>query len=283
MSRAWMGRSRLRALTGSSRRRAPWAAHPGPLPRSSLACGVRVLAALWLAIVVGCHHPPRQPGLCPNPVMIPRGNPDHIWDNLVNVVDDYFTIDREKRIQVVGDVLTEGRLDTFPKIGGTLLEPWEHDPADGYERLEGTLQTIRRRAVVRAIPAPEGYLLDVVVYKELEDLVRPEHATAGAAAFRHDHTPDRFVEPVGGQQAVGGWIPLGRDTALEQLMLADLQAAILGPPPGYRPGLLERLHGIRPTEGDPAATSAIIPEQSSAGPWLGAVPDAQPSPPEFRR
>ena len=47
----------------------------------------------------------------------------------------------------MGSTLTEGRIDTFPKPGATLLEPWDHDSADSYERLESTLQSIRRYAV----------------------------------------------------------------------------------------------------------------------------------------
>ena len=42
---------------------------------------------------------------------------------------------------------------------------------------------MRRRAVVRVIPAQGGHWVDVAVFKELEDVVKPEHATAGAATF----------------------------------------------------------------------------------------------------
>ncbi len=175
----------------------------------------------------GCAVPP---GPCQNPYVIPPVSEDLAWDQVVDVVDDYFTVDTETRVKRVGQVLTEGRLDTFPEIGSTLFEPWRHDSADGYEKVESTLQSIRRRAQVRVIPDEVGYLVDVTVYKELEDVPRPEHASSGAAAFRNDSAPQGFDEPVGGQQYTLGWIPQGRDTVLEQRILADIRARFAPPP-----------------------------------------------------
>jgi hypothetical protein len=107
--------------------------------------------------------------------------------------------------------------------GATLFEPWRHDSVDSYERLESTLQSIRRRAIVRVIPDQRGFLIDVVVLKELEDVLRPDRATAGAATFRNDQGLERFTEPVGGISATRGWIAKGRDTGLEQEIIAQLQ------------------------------------------------------------
>ena len=60
------------------------------------------------------------------------------------------------------------------------------------------------------------------VFKELEDVVRPEQATAGAATFRYDSSLVGIINPITGQQITKGWIPQGRDTALEQYMIAHL-------------------------------------------------------------
>ena len=92
---------------------------------------------------------------------------------------------------------TEGRIDTTPKPGATLLEPWDHDSANSYERLESTLQSIHRYAVVKvhAVENGCGFWVEVAVYKELEDVRRPEHATAGSATFRNDITPNRSDNP----------------------------------------------------------------------------------------
>jgi hypothetical protein len=103
------------------------------------------------------------------------------------VVSQYFRIEREIPVSLQGSTLTEGRIDTFPKPGATFLEPWDHDSADSYERLESTLQSIRRYAVVKVIPAQNGcFWIDVAVYKELENVLQPDHATAGSATFRND-------------------------------------------------------------------------------------------------
>lgn len=158
-----------------------------------------------------------------NPTLVPVANYDLVWDSVVNVVDDYFTIDAEQRPRQVGGVVLMGRLDTFPEMGSTLLEPHRGDSVGVYERLESTLQTIRRRAVVQAIPGPEGFLIDVAVFKELEDSKRPQHATAGAATLRYDDSLTRFEEPIGGQAVTVGWIPQGRDELLEQRIIAQIQ------------------------------------------------------------
>lgn len=191
---------------------------------------VRLIVTALALATAGCarfRDPPSPPP--PNPAVFPLINQDLFWDQLVDVVDDYFQIDREDRVRQVGDVLTEGRIDTYPQVGATLFEPWLQDTVDGYERLESTLQTIRRRAVVRVTPSPEGYEVDVQVFKELEDLPQPERSSAGAAAFRNDPSPKRFSEPVGGQQTPLGWIGLGRDAVLEQEILWHLQTQLQTP------------------------------------------------------
>ena len=134
-----------------------------------------------------------------------------MWNQTVDAVDDYFRIEREDRVRLIGGVLTEGRIDTFPTIGSTMFEPWRSDSTPGYEKLHATLQSIRRRATVRVIPTEGGYLLDVVVQKELEDLDKPEHATAGGATLRHDGTLVRQEGRAGRFSVTLGWIPIGRD------------------------------------------------------------------------
>jgi hypothetical protein len=193
--------------------------------------------ALAILSVLGCAAPaPIDPGavvLRQNPVMIPATHPDFLWDQLVDVVDDYFTIQREQRVQNIGGIISEGRLDTLPVTGATLLEPWRWDSPSGYDRLESTLQTIRRFAVVRAIPDEHGFLVDVAVYKELEDLQQGQQASAGASTFRTDTSLERFVDPIGAAPITAGWIPLGRDTLLEQEILAQIQARMGIVPGGY--------------------------------------------------
>jgi hypothetical protein len=209
--------------------------------------GARLLrvAACALALA-GCHawHPPsyNPPEMVFGPLPPPQGNPvvvtvmdrDFVWDQVVDVVDDYFRVQREERVRLVGDLLTEGRLDTYPRSGSTIFEPWNRDSVTPYDRWESTLQSIRRTALVRVIPAEAGFLVEVQVHKELEDVPRPETGAislTNSQALRNDDSLHRIANPVGGQQPTLGWIPQGRDAALEQVILAQIQARLAGHPP----------------------------------------------------
>lgn len=164
-----------------------------------------------------------------SPIHVPVANHDLAWEKIVDIVNNYFRVEREQRVQLVGQVLTEGRIDTFPQTGATVLEPHRPDSVGRYNRWESTFQTIRRQAVIRVIPDELGYLVDIEVQKELEDLPRPEHATVGAATFRHDDSlPSRRRETVSRTRFTRQWVPLGRDAALEQQMLADIRACFTG-------------------------------------------------------
>jgi hypothetical protein len=187
------------------------------------------LAMFGLVLLSGCAAPVAQMVYKPaagSNVYIPLVDPDLVWEEVVDVIDDYFRIEQEVRSRTIGNTVTEGRIDTFPEVGATLLEPWRRDVATAYDRLEATLQTIRRRALVRVIPAQGGFMVDVAVFKELEDLPRPQQATTGAATFRNEMSLSRFNEPIGPQTITLGWIPLGRDGALEQKILCKLQSRI---------------------------------------------------------
>jgi len=206
---------------------------------------------------------PPVPIYSDNPLLIPLADPQMVWEGVVDVVDDYFKIEREEPVRLFGDTLTEGRLDTFHEVGTTWLEPWRYDSADGYERLESTLQSIRRRAQVRVIPAQGGFLLDVAVYKELEDVKRPAHASAGAATFRTEGSLTRVVSPIGEQEVNKGWIALGRDRALEQRILSHVQQRL-------------RVTGLAPSA--PLAP-AVQPDAPRSQPDLLPSPPGTPSSP----
>mgnify|MGYP000975489035 CR=1 FL=1 len=117
-----------------------------------------VLAAIGAAALCGCALPvfappeaflPPASAVTNNRILVPVVDQDQVWEQVVDVVDDYFKIEHEERIRLVGDILTEGRLETFPRSGSTLLEPWNKDSVTAYEQLESTLQSTRRRASVR--------------------------------------------------------------------------------------------------------------------------------------
>jgi len=199
--------------------------------RGFTAFGLLLLAASGCAVTPPVTNPTWQTTnvLYDNPALLPVTDHEAAWEAVVDVVDDYFKIEREEPVRMVGNVLTQGRLDTFPTLGSTLFEPWHGDSVGPYEKLESTLQSTRRYATVRVIPAQGGYLVDVAVFKELEDVVRPAHATAGAATFRYDSSLTRVVNPVGEQEIHKGWIPIGRDTALEQRIVEQLLSRMRPP------------------------------------------------------
>lgn len=203
---------------------------------------LRLAGAFCALLAAGCGAPwsassymPPKIGIVPLP--LPQGNPaivssldrDLVWDQVVDVVDDYFRIQREERVKLVGDLLTEGRIDTYPRSGSTIFEPWNNDTVTPYERWESTLQSIRRIALVRVVPTEGGFLVEVQVIKELEDVPRPESGAVSvhnSQALRNDDALRRVANPTAGQQPTLGWIDLGRDAALEQQMLAEIQARL---------------------------------------------------------
>ena len=168
-----------------------------------------------------------------NSVLIPPLAAEVVWCQLVNVTDDFFKIRSEQRVVFAQGIPTEGLITTFPQTGATLLEPWRGDSVGFHERLESTLQSIRRIASIRLIPDPGGWRVEVAVQKELENLRKPMHATAGGATFRNDDSLYRYGTPlpvlgqrVGDQPRpvatptrTDGWIPLGRDSLLERKIL----------------------------------------------------------------
>src|SRR5262249_40397675 len=151
--------------------------------------------------------PPLPPG--PNPILVTTMDRDFVWDQVVDVVDDYFRIEHEERPQVVENVLTEGRLDTYPRGASTILEPWNRDSVTLYERWEATLQSLRRRAIVRVTPVQAGFEVEVQVFKELEDVARPESGaitTANPQTLRNDDALQRLTNTVVRPEPTRGWI-----------------------------------------------------------------------------
>ena len=180
----------------------------------------------------GDNGPPREEELVrlaaespkiENPMTIPVRDRDFLWSILVDTVEDYFPIQSEERIQLVGNTLTEGYLKTAPNDAATMFEPWRKDNVAGFDQLHATLQTIQRHAEVYVRPNRDGFRIEIIVHKLLEDLPRPEYSTIGGATLRHSASHTRPQQANGNKQTRLGWIPQGRDVALEQAMLQDLQ------------------------------------------------------------
>lgn len=167
----------------------------------------------------------------PNPMVIRVVNSELAWDQLADVVSSYFPIRREQPVQMLDGVVTEGFLETSPRPGATIFEPHRKDVAGSYNRWESTLQSIRRLGYIRVTPTAEGWAIEPQVFKELEDVPRPEHASAGAASLRSDNSlPTNRRVDVDYSEPTGVWIRLGRDQPLEQKMLREIYERLTGAP-----------------------------------------------------
>ena len=194
-----------------------------------------VMCSLFLFGSIGCGKllyrftEPAPPLFVPNPLDLPPGKDQFIWSQVVDTVDDYFRVAREQPVQNSGGLVLEGRLETSYQIGASILEPWRKDSTSGFERLQSTFQSIRRRAMITLRPSETGYVLEVVVQKELEDTDRRQLANETTSSQRHDGTVVRR----GGEGQTGprtlGWIPLGRDSTLEQRLLHEIHRRVTEP------------------------------------------------------
>ena len=111
---------------------------------------------------------------------------DHefLWSVVADVIDSHFEIMHEEPIRLYENVLTEGRLDTKPKIAASIAEFWHADSVGLCERTDCTFQTIRKKVLARAIPVVGGFQIEVLVHKELEDKKSPSRSPTTNANLR---------------------------------------------------------------------------------------------------
>ena len=236
-----------RACSLATMSASPWLERHTPTGLRDSALALPVLAMIGLVLAAGCSNeivwkdavPPAGygPAQVPNvpvasapyyqnPALVPSADHEFVWETVADVVDDYFKIDEEQPVRLVGQVVTEGRLTTFPEVGSTIFEPWRRDSVTRRDKIECTLQSIHRQAEVRVIPDQHGYLVEVIVIKRLEDVRHPDYASAGEATFRYDSSLTRVVDSLAERDPTEGWIEKGRDPALEQRILTEILARV---------------------------------------------------------
>jgi hypothetical protein len=156
-----------------------------------------------------------------NPVYLP-GNPtayNPTFERILDVLSDYFEIHYANRF--------DGRIDTYPSTAPGLEQFFKPGSPDFDQRLLATTQSIRHYARVMIRAAENGgYFVDVRVFKELEDVPRPIRSTEGAAAFRTENPLERQFQVIDVTVTDFGWIPIGRDTKLEQVILQRLRGCM---------------------------------------------------------
>lgn len=150
-----------------------------------------------------------------NPLIIASHHEEVAWEQVVDVLHEYhFQIERENR--------QAKTIETRYRVGSGLFEPWHKESVGWSNRLESTLQSIRRKVVVTLSPASHGYAVQVVALKETEDLDAVTANSPGGATFRENTTFERDLTQVHGQSRPSGWIPQGRDLELERALLTSL-------------------------------------------------------------
>jgi len=155
-----------------------------------------------------------------NPLLLTAGSEDVAWERMIDVLHGFlFEIERENR--------QARTIETKYKVGSGLLEPWHKESVGWNNRLESTLQSLRRKVIVTLSKASRGsqnsYVVQVVALKEIEDLDAIAANSPGGATFQESTPLSRDLNQTLGQSRPSGWIPRGRDFALEQAILRRLQ------------------------------------------------------------
>jgi hypothetical protein len=202
--------------------------------RPSLALGV------LLATLAGCTS--LEPMMREPPMVIPAGaayeedaNPVYlpplpygrVFETLLHVLHDYdFEIAQSNRM--------DGRIECIPRTAPGLVQLFRPGSPDLYDRLLQTMQTYRHRVtiVVRTAANPlrpdtcGGYFVEVIVRKELEDLVRPIRSSIGGAIFRTQNDVSRQFEVIDPTFFDSMWIFKGRDVPLEQELIRRIKSRL---------------------------------------------------------
>ena len=198
------------------------------------------MGRIFIAILVllsGCSaHRPFTGGELPwrtkvpnsqNPIYVRTSDYEFLWSVIADVISNHFEIAREEPVRLYDNVLTEGRLDTKPKIAASIGEVWHADSVGLRERIDCTFQTIRKKVRVRVVPVVGGFQIEMLVHKELEDLKAPTRSQTSNANLRYTSDNDPFTDIFDididiDAPSSSGWITLGRDTPMEDRLLHEI-------------------------------------------------------------
>ncbi len=130
--------------------------------------------------------------------------------------------------QVARESKLEGIIETEYRGGSNLMEPWHSDSVGYANRLESTLQSIRRRVVINMQSAGPGQMTVFVrADKEIEDLPGLAANYEGGATFSESQPLNRDLNQVVGQSGPSRWLPVGRDPLLERKLLSEIQGRLV--------------------------------------------------------
>ena len=193
-------------------------------PRPNLdSAALPVIAALGLIVAcAGCLSSPPKAGMVGGSTLqVADGQRDALWERAVVVLNrNHFQVARESKL--------EGIIETEYRGGANILEPWHPDSVGFLNRMESTLQSIRRRVTINMQSSGGGTMLvNVRVDKEIEDLPGLAANYEGGATFPEYQPLNRDLNQVVGQSGPSRWLPVGRDPLLERKLANEIQGAYL--------------------------------------------------------
>ena len=166
----------------------------------------------------GClSGPPKAPAVGGSVIQV-SADRDSLWEHAVVVLHrNHFQVARESKL--------EGVIETQYRGGSNLLEPRHPDSVGLANRLESTLQSIRRRVNVSMQSSGLGLMtVSVRVDKEIEDLPGLAANYEGGATFQESQPFTRDLDQVVGQSGPSRWLSSGRDPLLEHQLLRQIQS-----------------------------------------------------------
>ena len=184
------------------------------------------VGAIFAALFCGCGAPffngqssttPNGSGIGPSAIQIPQAQHDAYWEKTVQILNQlHFQVARESKL--------EGVIETEYRGGSGLLEPWHKDSIGFHARLESSLQSIRRKVIVRfQESAPGTVVVGVQVLKEIEDLNGSAAGSQGAATFTEGDFFDRDLDRVVGESGSTMWLNRGNDVALQAEIVRQIR------------------------------------------------------------
>jgi hypothetical protein len=183
------------------------------------------------AALAGCNAP--APPDRQSSVLISAGTGedfDRLWEVTTTVL-------RGHELTPVLEDRAAGVITTTPTTSQQWFECWRHDVADGYSLVESSLHTMRRQVTVNIERSgdPTMYLLTIAVEKSRMSLPeRQVTSAAGAIQSFGSRLPTASGE-LAKASAVRHWIPMGRDAAMEDLLLRQIIRR-------YGPATVEYVH-----------------------------------------
>lgn len=179
-----------------------------------------VAATVSIFACAGCLSTP-QNGLTAgaSSIQVSDSYRDSLWERAVVVLNrNHFQVARESKL--------EGIIETEYRGGSGLLEPWHPDSAGLSNKIESTLQSIRRKVIINMQSSGSGVMtVNVRVDKELEDLPGLAANSEGGATFSETEPLQRDLSQVVGQTGPSRWISIGRDPMLERKLLSEIQGS----------------------------------------------------------